>query len=84
MATSPTEQRGQELQLELLAFLEREVDRLPVDDDVARTLARLRARAREENRRPRALDLLIAATATAHNLQLYTRDRDFERIPGSR
>jgi len=74
------EQRAR--RLELLTFLEREVDRLPVDDDVARTFARLRARAREENRRPRPLDLLIAATASAHNLPLYTRDRDFASMPG--
>lgn len=75
-----TEQRAS--RLELLTFLEREVDRLPVDDDVARAFARLRARARDENRRPRPLDLLIAATAAAHDLSLFTRDRDFEHIPG--
>lgn len=74
------EQRAR--RLELLGFLEREVDRLPVDDDVARAFARLRAQAREGGQRPRPLDLLIAATAAAHELRLYTRDRDFERIPG--
>lgn len=74
------EQRAR--RLELLSFLEREVDSLPVDDDVARAFSRLRARAREEGRRPRSLDLLIAATAAAHELQLFTRDRDFERVSG--
>lgn len=74
------EQRAR--RLELLSFLEHEVDRIPVDDDVARAFARLRAHAREEGRRPRSLDLIIAATAAAHELQLYTRDRDFERLSG--
>jgi predicted nucleic acid-binding protein len=31
----------------------------------------------DEQRRPRTADSLIAATAAAHDLPVYTRDRDF-------
>lgn len=49
---------------------------LPVDLDVAEAYGLVAAAswAGGRNHRPRAIDLLIAATALAHDLVLYTRD----------
>jgi len=55
---------------------------LAVDADVARAYARLLAAARSTSTRPRAMDLLIAATAAAHSVPIYTRDRDFLQLRG--
>jgi predicted nucleic acid-binding protein len=55
---------------------------LPVDDAVARAFAEIVATAREQGRRPKALDALIAATARAHGVSVYTRDDDFDTMPG--
>lgn len=52
---------------------------LPIDQ----TIATLAGRLKRTRTKRRALDLLIAATAVAYNLPLYTRDtRDFRDIPG--
>ena len=40
------------------------------------------AAARRSGRRPRTNDLLIAATAAAHGVPVYTRDRDFVGLDG--
>jgi len=51
---------------------------LPVDGDVARAYGRVYAEVRAVGRAPRgrrAFDLLIAATAVARGLPLYTRNR---------
>ncbi|MHB8630929.1 MAG: PIN domain-containing protein [Candidatus Limnocylindria bacterium] len=61
--------------------VERLFDPLPVDEDVAGAYADIVASARERGKRPRAMDALIAATALAHGLMLYTRDRDFQDLP---
>lgn len=55
---------------------------LPVDDDVSREFAEIVAAARGKGHRPRIIDGLIAATARAHRMPLYTQDADFERIDG--
>ncbi len=57
---------------------------IPVDDSVAREFAEIVAWARRERRRPKILDALIAATARALDLPVYTQDADFDEIPGLR
>lgn len=66
--------------LRTLAEVEREFDPLPVDEAVGRRFAAVVADARAEKRRPKVIDALIAATALAYGLPLYTRDRDFEGL----
>ena len=55
---------------------------LPVDDEVAREFAVVEAR--RQRRRPKVLDCLIAATARARDVPVYTQDADFDEIPGVR
>lgn len=58
-----------------LSALQRRFDPLPVDEAVADSYAQLAARVVQVGRQPRArtMDLLIAATAHAHNASVYTR-----------
>ena len=65
-----------------LVRVERDFEVLPVDAAVAREYGRLLAAARRGGARPRAMDLLIAATAAANDVPIYTRDRDFARLRG--
>lgn len=67
--------------LATLAQVEREYRPLPIDESVARRFGALVAAARREGRRPRTADALIAATAIAHDLPLYTRDHHFTGLP---
>jgi toxin FitB len=62
--------------LRRLSFLQQRFDALPVDDAVAVSYGRLAATVVEARRQPRrrVMDLLIAATAHAHNATLYTRN----------
>ena len=62
--------------LRRLSVLQRHFDALPVDDAVAVSYGRLAAAVVELGRQPRrrVMDLLIAATAHAHNARLYTRN----------
>jgi toxin FitB len=61
--------------LRRLSELQRTFDALPVDHDVSVSYGQLAAAA-QAGRQPRAgvMDLLIAATAHAHNARLYTRN----------
>ncbi len=68
--------------LQRLAQVESHFQPLPLDEDVARAYAAIMTDARERGHRPRVPDVVIAATAAAHRLPLYTRDRDFERLAG--
>ena len=68
--------------LRTLARVERAFDPLPVDDSVARAFAEIVADARRRRRQPRVVDALIAATAVANDLPLYSQDRDFALMPG--
>ncbi|HEX3731878.1 MAG TPA: type II toxin-antitoxin system VapC family toxin [Mycobacteriales bacterium] len=56
----------------------RRFDPLPVDEAVADSYGLLAARVVQVGRQPRArvMDLLIAATAHAHNATVYTRNPD--------
>ncbi len=62
--------------LRRLTFLQRSFDALPVDDEVAARYGQLAAAVADAGRRPRSrvMDLLIAATALAHDARLYTRN----------
>jgi predicted nucleic acid-binding protein len=57
---------------------------VPVDDDVAREFAEIVAEARRRRYRPKILDSLIAATARALDVPVYTQDADFDEIPDVR
>ncbi len=68
--------------LHRLAFVESAFEPLPIDGDVARAYGSIVAGARAAGRRPQTADALIAATAAANGLTVFTRDRDFEDLPG--
>ena len=51
---------------------------LAYDEPVAEQLADLLATARDRQRRAGAMDAIIAATALAHDLTVWTLDADFE------
>ena len=69
--------------LGVLAWAERALSVLPVDERVAPHYARLMAAGRRQRgARPQTADALIAATAAAHDLTLITMDRDFEAFTG--
>jgi predicted nucleic acid-binding protein len=67
--------------LRTLSFVETLYEPLPVDAAVARAFAELAADARRAGRRPKIMDLWIAATAVAHQLPVYTQDDDFATMP---
>jgi predicted nucleic acid-binding protein len=62
--------------LRRLGTIEATFDPVPVDDDVARAYGHLAARMVSLGRQPRArvMDLLIAATAMAHQARIVTRN----------
>jgi toxin FitB len=64
--------------LSRLSAIQRRFDPLPVDEAVADSYAQLAAQVVRVGRQPRArvMDLLIAATAHAHDATVYTRNAD--------
>ncbi len=62
--------------LRRLTMLQRSFDSLPIDDTVAASYGRLAGAVVHAGRQPRSrvFDLLIAATAHAHEARLYTRN----------
>lgn len=61
-----------------LSGLQKRFDPLPVDEAVAESYGRLATRTAGSGRQPRSrvMDLLIAATAHAHEATLYTRNAE--------
>ena len=55
---------------------------IPVDGRVASAYARLAARQLADGRRPRVHDTWIAATALAHDAEVWTQDADFSALTG--
>lgn len=51
---------------------------LPYDEPVAERLAEVLAAARDRQRRAGAMDAIIAATALAHGLAVWTQDANFD------
>lgn len=75
--------RERKLRLRRLAEIESRVEALPIDEAVARSYGALAQTVVTRGRRVRrhTMDVLIAATADAHDLPLYTRNpRDFELL----
>lgn len=68
--------------LALLSEVQRRFEAVPVDGAIARAYGELMSAARARGVRPRPFDVLIAATAMSRNIPVYTRDRDFARLPG--
>ncbi len=71
-----TDQRVRGERLRLLSALQSQFEPLPVDDPVASAYGRVAAAAAASGRQPpaRVSDLLIAATALAHDARLVTRN----------
>jgi toxin FitB len=76
LVASDDQTRG--LRLARLSAIQRRFDALPVDDAVADSYARLAARVVQVGRQPRrrVMDLLVAATAHAHDAIVYTRSAE--------
>lgn len=65
-----------------LALVEELYRALPIDRRVAVKYGEIAATTRRLANRPHVVDGLIAATAMVHDIPVFTRDHDFDRIPG--
>jgi hypothetical protein len=74
-----------DIRAQRLATLEAvaDMETLPVDEQAARTWARLRVYLAETGRRVRINDLWIAAIAASRGLPVITQDDDFEAFDGA-
>lgn len=74
LVAATTQARAERLRR--LSVVHRRFEALPVDDAVAASYGQLAAAVVQAGRQPRrrAMDLLIAATAHAHDARLYTRN----------
>ena len=69
--------------LDVLQRAEHEFDPIPFDAEAARTYGRVTAAVVSAGRKPRIADLMIAATAIAERLPLFTTNPDdFDGLPG--
>lgn len=64
-----------------LARAEQEFQALPIDRNIARLFASILSEARLHGRRPRTMDVWIAATAIRHEAIVMTHDADFSQLP---
>lgn len=69
------------LRLRTLSRVERDLEAIPIDAEVARVFASIVAEAGARGRRPGVMDAWIAATTVRHGLVVFTRDADFDDIP---
>lgn len=69
------------LRLRTASRVERDMEAIPIDAEVARVFASIVAEARARGRRPRVMDVWIAATGVRHELVVLTQDADFDDIP---
>ena len=67
--------------LRTVSRVEREYDAIPIDAEVARTFASIVGDARAAGRRPKVMDVWIAATGVRHGLVVFTQSADFADIP---
>jgi predicted nucleic acid-binding protein len=67
--------------LRTVTRVEREFEAIPIDSEVARAFASIVGEARAAGRRPRVMDVWIAATGVRHGLVVFTQDADFADIP---
>jgi predicted nucleic acid-binding protein len=65
-----------------LALVEELYETLPIDRRIAVRYGEIAATTGRLTNRPHVIDGLIAATAIVHDLPVFTRDHDFDRIPG--
>ena len=65
-----------------LALVEELYMALPIDRRTAVKYGEIAAITQRLATRPHVVDGLIAATAIVHDIPVYTRDHDFDRIPG--
>lgn len=69
------------LRLAALTRVEAEFEMLPIDRAVAQRYGAIVAAARQRGLRPKPMDALIAATALAHGVPVYTADEGFASLP---
>jgi predicted nucleic acid-binding protein len=67
--------------LRTVSRVEREFEAIPIDAEVARIFASIVGDARVAGRRPRVMDVWIAATGVRHGLVVFTERADFTDIP---
>ncbi len=67
--------------LRTVSRVEREFEAIPIDAEVARIFASIVRDARAAGRRPRVMDVWIAATGVRHGLVVFTQHADFTDIP---
>lgn len=67
--------------LATLTRAERDFEALAIDSEVARVFASILDEAAAKGRRPKVMDVWIAATAVHHRLVLFSQDADFDGLP---
>ena len=67
-----------------VSWVENAFDPIPFDEVVARRFAEVMVSSRRRGTKLRTADAIIAATAVAYDLDLYTQDADFDGVPGLR